>query len=63
MRNDELPELLTTAEVARVFKVARSTVSNWAAQGLLPHTRTPSGRLRFRRTDVEDVLRRGLETR
>jgi excisionase family DNA binding protein len=60
MRDDELPELpelLTAAEVAKIFKVARSTVANWAAQGLLPYTRTPSGRLRFHRADIEDLLR------
>ncbi|WP_344586212.1 helix-turn-helix domain-containing protein [Actinomadura vinacea] len=50
-------ELLTTAEVAAIFRVARSTITQWAGRGLLPHTRTPSGRLRFYRVDVERVLR------
>lgn len=53
----EQPELLTTNEVARIFRVARSTVVNWADKGLLPSTRTPSGRLRFYRRDVERFLR------
>ncbi|MFI0445817.1 helix-turn-helix domain-containing protein [Actinomadura sp. 6N118] len=47
------PELLTTAEVARIFRVSSSTVSGWAARGLLPYVRTPSGRLRFHREDVD----------
>ncbi|MFC5750355.1 helix-turn-helix domain-containing protein [Actinomadura rugatobispora] len=50
-------ELLTAKEVAVIFRVARSTITQWAARGLLPHTRTPTGRLRFYRADVERVLR------
>jgi excisionase family DNA binding protein len=55
----ELPELLTTIEVARIFRVARNTVVSWADKGLLEHTRTPSGQLRFYRRSVEHVLRNG----
>jgi excisionase family DNA binding protein len=50
------PELLTTSEVARIFKVARSTVVGWAARGLIEYTRTPTGRLRFYRTSVARLL-------
>lgn len=57
MDGRELPELLTTGEVAAVFRVSRSTVTGWAAKGLLPYTRTPSGRLRFYRADVVRLLR------
>jgi excisionase family DNA binding protein len=53
---EDPPELLSTGEVADIFKVARSTVSSWAVKGLLPHIRTPSGRLRFYRSDVERFL-------
>ncbi|GAA4141418.1 helix-turn-helix domain-containing protein [Actinomadura keratinilytica] len=63
MRGDELPDLLTTAEVAALFRVARSTVSGWASRGLLPPVRTPSGRLRFHRADIEALLRHGLDPR
>lgn len=54
-------ELLTTAEVARLFRVARSTVISWAYRGLLPYTATPTGQLRFYRSSVERQLaeRRG----
>jgi excisionase family DNA binding protein len=52
-------DLLTTAEVAQIFRVARNTVVAWAARGLLEHTRTPSGQLRFYRSSVEQVLREG----
>ena len=53
---DDLPDLLTTMDVARIFRVARSTVSGWADRGLLPYTRTPSGRIRFDRDDVNRLL-------
>jgi excisionase family DNA binding protein len=52
------PELLTTSEVARIFKVARSTVVGWAARGLIEYTRTPTGRLRFYRESVDRLLQR-----
>lgn len=52
------PELLSSVEVARIFKVARSTVVGWAERGLLPYTRTPSGRLRFYRSEVMELLER-----
>lgn len=46
-------EVLTTAEVARLFRVARSTVISWAYRGLLPYTTTPTGYLRFYRDSIE----------
>jgi excisionase family DNA binding protein len=52
------PELLTTSEVARIFKVARSTVVGWAARGLIEYTRTPTGRFRFYRESVDRLLER-----
>lgn len=57
--DEDFPELLTTVEVARVFRVARTTVVSWAARGLLDHTRTPSGHLRFYRASVVRMLREG----
>jgi excisionase family DNA binding protein len=55
-------QLLTTGEVARLFRVARSTVTSWAYRGLLPYTTTPTGHLRFYRSSIERRLaeRRGL---
>jgi excisionase family DNA binding protein len=52
------PGLLNSVEVARIFRVARSTVIGWAERGLLPYTRTPSGRLRFYHSDVMGLLER-----
>ncbi|NDU73568.1 helix-turn-helix domain-containing protein [Actinomadura sp. DSM 109109] len=59
---EEFPELLTAAEVARIFRVSRSTVVGWASRGLLDHTRTPSGRLRFYRASMLRLLREGRGT-
>ncbi|MCW2941358.1 MAG: hypothetical protein JWN00_4343, partial [Actinomycetia bacterium] len=53
---EELPELMTTAEVAAVFRVARSTISSWCSRGLIEHTSTPTGHLRFRRETVTRML-------
>jgi excisionase family DNA binding protein len=49
-------QLLTTREVARLFRVARSTVTSWAYRGLLPYTTTPTGHLRFYRSSIERRL-------
>jgi len=40
---EELPEFMTTAEVAAVFRVARSTISSWCSRGLIEYTSTPTG--------------------
>jgi excisionase family DNA binding protein len=44
---------LTTSQVAALFNVHPATVNTWAESGKLPSFRTPGGRLRFRRADVE----------
>ncbi|MEV5710278.1 helix-turn-helix domain-containing protein [Actinoallomurus sp. NPDC052274] len=54
---DEGPAaLLKTAEVARLFRVSRSTVTSWAYRGLIPYTKTPTGHLRFYRASIEQRL-------
>jgi excisionase family DNA binding protein len=52
----ELPDLLTTAEVAKLLRVAQSTVQRWVQLGQLSAIRLPSGGLRIRRRDVEKLL-------
>ena len=52
------PEVLTRTEVAEVLAVHPSTVTRWAAAGILPHFRTPSGERRYRRCEVQDFLNR-----
>lgn len=48
----QLPEILTAAEVARLYRVNPATVARWATTGKLPSFRTRGGQLRFRRDDV-----------
>ena len=45
-------ELMTPAEVARLFRVDPKTVSRWAQEGKLPHVRTLGGHRRYPRVDV-----------
>lgn len=52
------PEFISTGEAAVVLQVSISTIRRWAAQGLIPCTRTPSGHRRFLRTDLNEWLSR-----
>ncbi|HSS09088.1 MAG TPA: helix-turn-helix domain-containing protein [Acidimicrobiales bacterium] len=50
-------DLLTTAEVADLAGVSRTTVWRWAEDGILPTAvELPSGHRRFRRSDVDALL-------
>lgn len=44
--------------VAAALRVSARTVNRWAIEGLLPYIRTPGGRRRFRRSDVEALMNR-----
>uniref|UniRef100_UPI003F490CB5 helix-turn-helix domain-containing protein n=1 Tax=Sphaerisporangium sp. CA-236357 TaxID=3240030 RepID=UPI003F490CB5 len=49
--------LLTSAEVADVFRVDPKTIGRWVRIGRLKAIRTPGGRLRrFRSSDIRDAL-------
>jgi excisionase family DNA binding protein len=43
----ETEEYLLAAEVGRLLRVSPKTVSRWAKEGKLPHTRTLGGHRRF----------------
>ena len=49
-------EMLTPADVARMFKVASKTASMWCRTGKLPATRTPGGHYRIRADVVAALL-------
>lgn len=54
--------LLTSAEVALLFRVDPKTVMRWGATGRLRAIRTPGGRqLRFPEADVRAALRGSAE--
>jgi excisionase family DNA binding protein len=54
--------LLTTSEVAKLFRVARLTVVRWCDEEKLACVRTPGGQRRVRRSAV-DALMRQKDTR
>lgn len=50
-------ELMTTSEVAQLFRVTRKTVSDWAKTGKLPvAARTLGGHRRYRASEVRAFL-------
>ena len=56
-------DLMTRRQVAYLFRVTSSAVAIWARRGRLPEIRTEAGRPRYRRADVEALMRRGLTRR
>jgi excisionase family DNA binding protein len=60
IKGAEEDEILTSADVARLFKVDVMTVRRWSLDGRLsPAFRTPGGHRRYRRSQVELFLRGG----
>lgn len=56
MKREQLPEFLTPAEVAQIFRVDPKTVTRWAKQGKLASVRTVGGHRRYRRAEVMALL-------
>lgn len=54
----ELPDLMTPAEVANLFRVDPKTVTRWAKAGRLSSIRTPGGHRRYYASEVR-ALRTG----
>ena len=50
------PDLLTTAEAAKLLKVSPVTISRWLKQGRLPAYRLGPRAVRIRRTDLDSLL-------
>lgn len=51
--------LLTSSEVAALFRVCRRTIGLWAKAGRLPSTMTPGGQRRYRRSVIAALLEDG----
>lgn len=51
-----MPSLLTTEEIADLFRVTRRAVYYWRKHGMLPAVRSPGRGIRFRRDDVLKLL-------
>jgi predicted site-specific integrase-resolvase len=56
-------ELMTRREVAYLFRETSAAVAKWAQRGLLPEVHNGAGRPRYRRADVEELLRSGFRRR
>lgn len=50
-------KLMTSAEVAALFRVDPKTVTRWALAGRITSIRTPGGHRRFRESEVRALLR------
>lgn len=49
-------QLMTSAEVARAFRVNPKTVSRWAKAGKLTYITTLGGHKRYNRREVMEIL-------
>jgi predicted site-specific integrase-resolvase len=56
------PLLLTANQIGERYGLHRNTLYKWEKQGLLHPVRTPGGRRRYRREEIERLLSLGLET-
>jgi hypothetical protein len=56
-------ELMTRLQVAYLFRETSAAVARWARRGLLPEVHNGAGRPRYRRADVEELLRSGFRRR
>jgi len=56
-------DLMTRREVAFMLRVTTATVAQWTRRGLLPETRTETGKIRYFREDVEALQRARLSMR
>lgn len=54
-------ELMTPAQVAKMFHVDPKTVTRWAQAGKLTYMRTLGGHRRYRRDEVTDLLRNSTD--
>ena len=56
-------DLMTRRQVASLFGVTSASVATWARRGRLPEVRNEDGRPRYRRADVEELVRTSVRRR
>jgi predicted site-specific integrase-resolvase len=61
--NDFDTDLMTRRQVAHRLGVTSSRVAAWARRGRLAEMRNEAGRPRYRRADVEELFRAGIQRR
>ena len=52
----EYEPLLTPGEVAALYRVAPTTVTQWARRGLLPSIRPPGNHRRYRESEIQALI-------
>lgn len=57
MDKPEFPDLLTPAECGKALRLDPKTITRWAHKGLITPVVLPSGHRRYRRADIEAILR------
>ncbi len=50
-------ELITPKEARAILRVSNKTLWSWHKKGLIRAVRLPSGRLRYYKSDIEDIVR------
>jgi excisionase family DNA binding protein len=53
--------LLTSGEVAELFRVDPKTVSRWGAKGRVSSIKTPGGHRRYRKSEIRELLEGGFD--
>lgn len=61
-KNNQGPEWLRLSEAADYLGVHFTTIRRWSDAGQLPCMKTPGGRRRFQRSDLDRFLRRSMQT-
>ena len=61
--NQQHETLLTPAEVASLFRVDPKTVTRWAKAGKLTAIRTLGGHRRYRKSEVQNLLKYNSDKR
>lgn len=56
------PPLVSTGEVARLFRVDPKTVLRWSKAGKLTPVLTPGGQRRYRQDEVDALYTAGFQT-
>ena len=62
MENEKkgIEKLLTTAQVAELLQISKSTVHSYQKMGLLKPIRITPKTVRFKQSDIEELIERGV---
>ena len=52
----QLSPFLTPTDVARRYDTTPDTIRRWVREGKLPAVHMPSGRVKFRRAEIDELM-------